>query len=146
MREYKRQWARTHYKNNRELVRKKNNAWVKARRLKWLEANGPCKKCGSSKRLEVDHKDPKTKIHHSVWTWSVERRTKELKKCQVLCFLCHRLKTNKERGWKLHGEIRYQMGCRCEECIRVHKKKIRMKKLQTQRKELKNARAKINST
>lgn len=128
VREYKNAWAREYRKKNLELVRDKQNSWVKARRLEWLEANGPCKKCGASKRLEVDHINPRFKVHHSVWTWSVKRRTKELKKCQVLCFLCHRLKTNEERGWKLHGEIRYQMGCRCEECIQVHKKKLRKQK------------------
>lgn len=125
VRAYKAKWSASYRKKNIELVRERNNAWVSARRKEWLRKHGPCAKCGSTKRLEVDHMDPKKKIHHSVWTWGEARREKELKKCQVLCFLCHRLKTNKERGWKLHGEIRWQMGCRCAECVRVHKKKLR---------------------
>lgn len=134
MRKYKNEWARKDRLKNIEKYRSKNNAWVMARRIKWLKINGPCKKCGSWKRLEVDHIDPKTKIHHSVWTWGEDRRSNELVKCQVLCFLCHRFKTNEERGWNLHGEIRYQMGCRCDECIRVHKKKLRTKELRAKNK------------
>lgn len=125
MREYKAEWARKYRERNPDKARKKNNEWVRKRREEWLKANGPCKECASWERLEVDHIDPKSKVHHSVWTWSEERRAKELKKCQVLCFLCHRLKTNKERGWKIHGEIMYQKGCRCEECVNIHAKKIR---------------------
>ena len=162
-REQRNLWARAYYKKNREKIRAMKRtpklraygaAWVReARRNKpehyrasnrnrvrlirasWVAANGPCKKCGSSKSLEVDHinpktKDPKIKPHHGdrIWCWSEARRAKELKKCQVLCFICHRVKTNEERGWKLHGEIRYQLGCRCKECIMVHKRKLRKQK------------------
>lgn len=125
VRDRKAEWARKNREKNPDIVREKNNAWVRARRDKWLAENGPCKHCGSNERLEVDHIDPKTKVHHSVWTWGDERRTKELAKCQVLCFLCHRLKTNAERGWKMHGELMWQKGCRCEECVKVHEKKLR---------------------
>ena len=125
IRAYKAKWAREDRIKNPTRVRNYNNAWVRARRAEWLAAHGPCRKCGSTVRLEVDHIDPKTKIHHSVWTWGAKRRNAELAKCQVLCFICHRLKTSAERGWKLHGELMWQSGCRCAECIRVHNKKLR---------------------
>ena len=125
MRAYKAAWARQARKNNPDKIRKYNMARYRECRNTWLAANGPCVKCGSTKRLAVDHIDPKTKIHHMVWTWSEHRRLAELAKCQVLCFICHRLKTNAERGWKTHGELMWQTGCRCPECIRVHAKKLR---------------------
>lgn len=76
--------------------------------------------CGSYKQLEVDHVDPKTKISHSVWSWSEKRRGEELSKCQVLCSPCHRKKTIKDLGQKQHGlgsVTRYRHdGCRCSGC------------------------------
>jgi 5-methylcytosine-specific restriction endonuclease McrA len=81
------------YAERREYLRGYQNTWAKGRRLAWVKANGPCKVCGSSKNLEVDHVDPAAKASHRVWTWSAERRAKELRKCQVLCRACHRRKT-----------------------------------------------------
>jgi hypothetical protein len=120
-RAYKARWSR---ENRSDAVRAYDRIRLKKRRAEWFAANGPCVKCGGSKRLELDHIDPKSKVNHSVWSWKKQRRDAELSKCQVLCFLCHRLKTNEDRGWKTHGEVRYQMGCRCSECRRVHAKKI----------------------
>lgn len=93
--------------------------WRKNRRLKWIYENGPCKKCGSTEQLEVDHIDPSTKVTHKVWTWSCERRKNELAKCQVLCKSCHREKTNQQLSkplihGTLHGYDRKK--CRCELC------------------------------
>lgn len=56
-------------------------------------ANGPCRKCGGSDRLQLDHINPRTKISHDVWLWGKERREAELAKCQVLCTPCHAKKT-----------------------------------------------------
>lgn len=117
--------ARRTRANNPDRYRAYNMKRWYEKRDAWLAANGPCVRCGSSERLEVDHIDPSGKLDHKVWSWAEERRLVELVKCQVLCFLCHRLKTNEERGWNLHGEVRYQMGCRCQVCERVHAKKLR---------------------
>ncbi len=67
--------------------------WIKKRRRDWLSAHGPCAKCGSDRNLRVDHIDPREKITHRIWSWSRGRQEKELKKCQVLCLACHKLKT-----------------------------------------------------
>ncbi len=67
-----------------------------SRRAQWLLENGPCKRCGSNERLEVDHIDPSLKVHHKVWTWAPERRKVELDKCQPLCHDCHAAKTTAE--------------------------------------------------
>jgi hypothetical protein len=33
--------------------------WKARRRATWIKENGPCAECGSTKRLEVHHTDPK---------------------------------------------------------------------------------------
>lgn len=95
------------------------------RRDAWLAENGPCARCGSSDRLEVDHVDPATKdpllVPHSnnLWAWSEIRRAIELAKCQPLCATCHREKSNEELTRPIvHGsESAYsRKGCRCDVC------------------------------
>lgn len=71
------------------------------RRAAWLAANGPCQRCGSWERLEVDHIDPAKKtIFNSarLWDYSEKKRTEELANCQALCHVCHKKKTCLERG------------------------------------------------
>lgn len=77
--------------------------WVAARKAKWIEENGPCRRCGSWERPEVDHIDGALKVSSHIWTWATERRLAELAKCQVLCHDCHVTKT-REAGENAHGE------------------------------------------
>lgn len=77
--------------------RRAQAAWLKKRRASWLRDNGPCRRCGSTANLEVDHIDPAMKVHHRVWSWARDRREAELRKCQVLCHRCHKAKTNREQ-------------------------------------------------
>ncbi len=112
------------YKNRekqREYVRK----WIAKRRNDWLQANGPCKLCGSWDDLEVDHVDRTTKVNHRVWSWSESRRLKELAKCQVLCFDCHKKKTLSEmdRAVYVHGtdNCYTHNKCRCAPCTEAHR-------------------------
>jgi len=58
---------------------------------------GACVKCGitDSRLLDFDHIDPKTKsinISNKMWL-PYEQLLNEVKKCQLLCPNCHRLKT-----------------------------------------------------
>lgn len=76
-------------KKQREYQRK----WMKKRREDWLTKNGPCIWCGVTKNLQIDHKDPSKKVSHNIWSWAEKRRKAELKKCQILCKSCHKLKT-----------------------------------------------------
>lgn len=80
--------------SNPDRQRRYVRYWIKLRRTQWFAAHGPCKQCGSSEKLELDHIDPSRKRNHNIWSWSDKRRTEELAKCQVLCRLCHRAKTN----------------------------------------------------
>lgn len=62
----------------------------------WLKENGPCKTCGSTENLQVDHLDSSRKTSHRIWSWSETRRIEELAKCQVLCKSCHIIKSHDE--------------------------------------------------
>jgi len=82
-----------------------------------------CAKCGSDIDLELDHIDPPTKVSHSVWSWSEEKRKTELAKCQVLCAECHKKKTAAAyRAKRQHGtKTMYNNArCRCGTCRRFH--------------------------
>lgn len=99
------------------------SGYMAGRRTAWLEAHGPCVKCGGWERLEVDHVDPKHKVDHRVWSWARERREAELSKCQVLCYRCHKGKTAEQfkkpiRHGTNCGYSHY--ACRCDPCKRAH--------------------------
>lgn len=92
--------------------------WIQERRNQWFKENGPCQECGSWINLELDHIDPKTKVSHRVWSWSEERRNKELAKCQALCRQCHKRKTIDSLPKTDHGRAAMYQNykCRCELC------------------------------
>lgn len=102
--------------------------WVADRKKEWFK-DKICVWCGNNKQLELDHIDPATKIAHSIWSWSLQRREKELVKCQVLCRSCHKIKTAQQRTRPLiHGTRRcYNNGCRCDLC-RESRNKTRRKR------------------
>lgn len=94
--------------------------WLQDRRRKWLSANGPCVRCGSTEDLQVDHIDPRTKVSHRIWSWREESRLAELAKCQVLCRSCHIKKSMEcgERRVTTHGtgQMYQHYKCRCALC------------------------------
>jgi 5-methylcytosine-specific restriction endonuclease McrA len=106
--------------------REYDKQWRQRRRIQYFE-DKICAKCGSKVDLELDHIDPSTKISHSIWSWSEERRDSELKKCQVLCYNCHKEKTaidlskmfliTDPNRWKHGTNNTYNRhGCRCDLC------------------------------
>jgi len=105
-----------------EEHRRKNRERSTARRVKWFIENGPCKHCGSWDDLELDHIDPATKIDHKIWSWTDLRREEELKKCQPLCYDCHKAKTKLMHPIK-HGTDRAYCArqCRCGACTEAHR-------------------------
>ena len=98
--------------------REYHRQWHANRRAAWFAENGPCAKCGSWERLELDHIDRATKVDHHIWSWSEKRRAAELAKCQVLCRSCHIDKTREENRSKAPcgTRARYKAGCRCAPC------------------------------
>lgn len=91
--------------SRKEYLKKFQRGWLKNRRLAWISENGPCKLCGSSESLEVDHinREDKEMNPSTVWSRRKEVRDKELAKCQVLCEKCHLEKSNKEMSSLFKG-------------------------------------------
>lgn len=107
-------------RERRDYQRQYQREWMADRRAAFF-SDKVCVRCGSQERLELDHVDRATKVHHAIWSWSEARREAELAKCQVLCHDCHLAKTaaeNRELAGPLeHGkESGYDRGCRCGPC------------------------------
>jgi len=107
------------FKNTQEQ-REYQRLWMKRRRNEFF-AGKKCLHCGSTLDLEIHHRDPVEKESHRIWSWSQGRRDAELKKCDVLCSICHAEFHAGEM--QRHGtRCRYQAGCRCDACVRQMQK------------------------
>lgn len=102
--EYMRQYMATLY------IKRKEQA------IKLL--GGCCVNCGATKQLEFDHVNSSTKsftigakLNTTAW-YKIEQ---ELKKCQLLCYTCHKIK----HAIKEHGTLSMYRYCRCEDCVRA---------------------------
>ena len=106
-----------------EQKREYQRRWLQARREKAIEYLGSsCASCGSSDKLEFDHKVRELKAANIATLlsrkWEVLKA--ELDKCQLLCNDCHLSKTVSEVPI-VHGDSRYiKHGCRCEVCKTEH--------------------------
>lgn len=104
-----------------EKQREFQRRWTASRREDFFKDKS-CVRCGSQKRLELDHVDPKLKVSHNIWSWSEKRRLEEIEKCQVLCRNCHQMKTREDMNWgQVHGTTNSynNYGCRCVECTKA---------------------------
>jgi hypothetical protein len=105
--------------------------WRRERRQQLIElAGGKCIRCGSTDRLEFDHRDRSTKqfeLSGSGLNRSWAKLLIELQKCDLLCHVHHRVKTvqYKEAGGgqnkilvPQHGTVHcYTVNkCRCVDC------------------------------
>lgn len=113
--------ATSNSNTRREYMRTYQRDWLARRRSEWVQANGPCRQCGSGKDLEVDHIDPKTKTMATanIWSRRKEVREAELIKCQVLCGPCHQEKTSAhQKRPDIHGALHmyHKRKCRCRLC------------------------------
>lgn len=96
--------------------------WIAKRRQDWIASRGGmCEQCGSTNRLEVDHRSSKLKQANptQIWSKTAAKREAELALCQVLCHDCHKIKTSKQKKLPVtHGTMQgYKRGCR-EDCCR----------------------------
>lgn len=80
------------YSDRREYMRKYQREWIARRRAEFF-SDKSCLHCGTTERLELDHVDPESKVHHAIWSWSAVRREAEIAKCQILCHDCHLAKS-----------------------------------------------------
>jgi hypothetical protein len=97
--------------------------WIKERRDAFF-AGKACIDCGSTQNLELDHIDRSKKVSHRIWSWSEERRLKEIAKCAVRCKKCHLVKTLRELVvHREHGTYSKWKNekCRCSACVQAHR-------------------------
>jgi 5-methylcytosine-specific restriction endonuclease McrA len=88
------------------------------------QLGGKCIKCGSTTKLELDHKDCKTKsinmssclLHGDLVV------ADEVDKLQLLCYKCHDAKTITDlrqratKGTNVHGTLSSVRYCKCNVC------------------------------
>jgi hypothetical protein len=96
-----------------EAQRKYQREWMAHRRAEYFDGRC-CIDCGGTDKLHLHHLDPSQKVTHRIWSWTEERRLKELAKCVVRCQECHLGGHGKDR--QRHGIGRYKAGCRCNDC------------------------------
>jgi hypothetical protein len=99
----------------------KNKERKQRRRAHLLEMlGGKCVRCGTTDGLVFDHIDPSTKAFtiggNLERPWDV--LLAEVRKTQLLCPPCHKIKGTEDRPESPHGTIyRYSdLGCRCDLC------------------------------
>jgi putative endonuclease len=99
----------------------KNKERKQRRRAHLLEMlGGKCVRCGTTDGLVFDHIDPSTKAFtiggNLERPWDV--LLAEVRKTQLLCPPCHKIKSAEDRPESPHGTIyRYSdLGCRCDLC------------------------------
>jgi hypothetical protein len=122
---------------DKEQQKEYQRRWMAKRRSDAIAARGgKCCACDSTDRLEFHHVEKSEKIDHRIWSWSSERREKELAKCDLLCDKCHWDETATERGYYnyTHGTLTYyKVGCRCDDCKTAnaqyeHNRRLSLKK------------------
>ena len=110
---------------NREYMRiYMTRRWRIRRKTAIRYLGGKCVVCGSTRKLQFDHIDPKQKSFTISKMTSIQEELfwKEIDKCQLLCEDHHKEKTKVEQsivwdGRRKHGTCTmYQRGCRCEPC------------------------------
>lgn len=114
---------------DKELQKQYQREWFAKRRATYF-FDKSCKHCSSVLKLELHHLDPSKKITNNIWSWSEERRNKELSKCIVLCKNCHKKETaNQCMTNPLCGNIlKYHSvyRCRCNKCKAAHALEMRI--------------------
>lgn len=109
-------------KNSKEYDNRYKKSLYAAKMAEWKQLlGGICTKCQTEDDLEFDHINPEEKSFSisDGWSRASEEVLKELKKCQLLCERCHKIKSDEyQRRNRKHGTWgSYRNGkCRCEIC------------------------------
>jgi hypothetical protein len=81
---------------------------------------GACVKCEiKNVKFQFDHINSSTKnytISTHLWDYSWARLLLELKKCQLLCESCHKLKSKKENSVDHGMGLSGKKNCKCDPC------------------------------
>lgn len=93
-----------------EAKKEYQRKWVAKRRANFF-ADKKCEaeNCNRTDKLTLDHINPKTKVSHSIWSWSEKRIAEEVSKCQVLCEDHHKEKTRKNGDYGKHTLTREEV-------------------------------------
>ena len=92
------EWRKPDAYKKHERKRGARNAWRRLRRKHWLnkyKIHHGCSVCDSKNLhpwlLQMDHIDPSTKVANvsDLATGSLKRFMREVRKCRIVCFLCH---------------------------------------------------------
>lgn len=92
---------------HKENVKKRNARIIKEQRIKlheYIKHNDGCVDCGNDDPivLDFDHRDGVEKVNNisnMIGYYKWERIEEELKKCDIRCANCHRIRTAKQFGW-----------------------------------------------
>lgn len=108
---------------NPDKQRAYQREWTAKRRHAYLQ-DKVCAVCGTTERLELDHRDRLSKVSHNIWSWTEARRASELLKCQVLCHAHHIEKTRIDGSWQptqpCGTQAAYSRDCKCQPCRSAH--------------------------
>lgn len=74
--------------------------------------------CGSVDDLQIDHRDPATKLFDlgKGWSYAFARVEAEIEKCQLLCATCHARKSSAESSVEHGGGLSGRRNCKCAPC------------------------------
>lgn len=90
--------------SDRDTWKKADRAMKRAFLLGYAQRCG-CADCGETdpRVLEFDHRGQDTKLrsvsHLVSFNYSVDAILREIKKCEIRCANCHRIRTGKQLGW-----------------------------------------------
>jgi len=90
-----------------DALEKQKNIRNRNRRFVWrfLKLKGKCVDCGERnwQVLEFDHRDQSTKMNNvsNLYSnhYSIDKIKTEIRKCDIRCANCHKVKTRKQLGW-----------------------------------------------
>jgi hypothetical protein len=110
----KKEYDHKRHKRLKKRIYANNRRWQKANKKKWVEyaikrcdkrhdllaiiKNRPCLDCAGwfePCQMDFDHRDESTKYKSvsALWGFKLKTIIKEIKKCDLVCANCHRLRT-----------------------------------------------------
>ncbi len=108
---------------NEYMNRYMNERYDRRKQKALKQLGNKCVKCGSDKDLQFDHISPQNKeytICKKLASVSEVKFQEELKKCQLLCVVCHQEKTLIDLGQvsakTTHGTLSSYRYCKCVLC------------------------------
>lgn len=113
-RQCQKDYRKRHYEKNRQKYIDKADRWRKEQKIKliaWLKTKS-CVDCGNTdfRVFEFDHKDRSQKqfnISNQNGKISFDQLMKEIKKCDVVCANCHRIRTCEQMDYYKYAEMMF---------------------------------------